>query len=89
VPIAAPATAVFVDAWPVVVPVCCAAHCRHVASSIWNCSKFFPVPGSTMTLGPVGTVAQAVLKTATAKHPLMALIFITYLLEPNPVSVGP
>jgi hypothetical protein len=36
VPIAAPLTAVEVDTCSVVVPVCCAAHWRHTASSNWN-----------------------------------------------------
>ena len=39
-------------------PVSWAAHCRHTRSSPWNCSKVFPDPGRTSTLGPLGTVAQ-------------------------------
>src|SRR5205823_3184189 len=35
------------------------AHWRQAASSSWNCSRGFPLPGSTITLGPVGTVLQA------------------------------
>src|SRR6266508_5918383 len=60
VPTAAPVTVLAAPAWLGVVPVCCNAHCRHTASSAWNCSKLFPSPGSTMTLGPEGTVAHAV-----------------------------
>src|SRR5262249_54104016 len=66
VPSAAP---VAVFAAPValgVVPVCSSAHCRHTALSAWNCSKFLPVPGSTMTLGPVGTTAHAVRREGPA-----------------------
>src|SRR4030042_2148231 len=39
-------------------PICCAAHCRHAESSTWNSSKGLCGAGSTITLGPVGTVAQ-------------------------------
>jgi hypothetical protein len=63
VPIAPPVTVLSVEARPLVVPVCCSAHCRHDASSIWNWSKFFPVPGSTITLGPAGMLAQPVTST--------------------------
>jgi hypothetical protein len=40
-------------------PACWLAHCLQAASSDWNTSKGFPGPGNTLTLGPVGTVAQA------------------------------
>src|SRR5512138_3489157 len=54
VPTAAPPAVLAPDARPGVVPVIWAAHCRHTRSSPWNCSKVFPVPGSTSTLGPLG-----------------------------------
>src|SRR5262245_58563943 len=59
VPIVAPLTVLSVVTLSVFVPVCCAAHWRHIESSTWNCSKFLPSPGSTMTLGPDGIDAQA------------------------------
>jgi hypothetical protein len=40
------------------IPVCCAAQFLHARSSDWNTSKGFPGPGITITLGPVGMVAQ-------------------------------
>jgi len=63
-PAAAPFAVVSVDARVVVMPVCRAAHWRHAASSAWNCPRVFPLPGSTMTLGPVGSVAHAVENSA-------------------------
>jgi len=86
VPTAAPATVVFAEAVSVVVPVCCAAHWRHTASSNWNCSKLLPVPGKTITLGPVGTLAQAVANRATVRQTAIALVFIE---APTPAAVGP
>src|SRR5919197_2744772 len=65
VPAAAPVTVLVVAAFFRVVPVCWAAHWRQTPSSVWNCSKFLPVPGRTITLGPVGTVAHAA-KTSPA-----------------------
>ena len=59
VPTAALAIPLSLAACPGVVPVCWYAHCRHTTSSVWNCSKDLPPPGRTITLGPVGTVAQA------------------------------
>jgi hypothetical protein len=44
-----------------------------------------PVPGSTITLGPV-TVAQALVIKAMAAQPTIALIFIVYEIGINPVS---
>ena len=52
-------------AFVVVIPADCSANCRHAASSAWKCSNGLPVPGSTITLGPVGTVAQAPSKIAS------------------------
>jgi hypothetical protein len=46
-----------------VVPACWEAHCRHAASSPWNPSNDLPGPGSTVTLGPGGTVAQPLSET--------------------------
>jgi hypothetical protein len=60
-------TAASVEACPGVVPACALAHCRQTASSVWNCSKVFPWPGRTITLGPVGIVAQA-LSPTTARR---------------------
>jgi hypothetical protein len=34
-------------------------NCRQSMSSTWNRSKGLPTPGKTITLGPVGTAAQA------------------------------
>ena len=65
VPIAAPPTVLSVAALLVVVPVCCAAHSRHTASSTWKVSKLLPVPGMTITLGPVGTLAHPLATSAT------------------------
>src|SRR5437867_8614747 len=42
-----------------VVPASRDAQSRHTTSSVWNCSNDLPVPGSAITLGPLGTVAQA------------------------------
>ncbi len=54
-------TAVFrASARPGVVPTCCCAHWRQTTSSTWKASNVLPVPGSTITLGPAGMVAQAV-----------------------------
>jgi hypothetical protein len=39
-------------------PICRSAHLRQLASSAWNTSNGLPGAGSTITLGPVGTVAQ-------------------------------
>jgi hypothetical protein len=89
VPIAAPVTVLLVEASLVLVPVCWEANWRQLASSTWNCSKFFPVPGSTMTLGPVGTVTQAVVIKPAAAHTATALIFMVYLARPNLVSAVP
>jgi len=58
VPIPAPIAVFWVTGVPGGAPNCCAAHCRQAASSAWNCSKGFPADGSTITLGPVGTVAH-------------------------------
>jgi hypothetical protein len=66
VPITAPPTVLSVEAFCAVVPTWCAAHWRHAASSTWNCSKFFPLPGKTMTLGPCGTVAQPLSSAPTS-----------------------
>src|SRR6266480_14099 len=66
VPIAAPVTVLVVADFSGLVPVCCIAHCRHAASSLWNISKFFPLPGSTITRGPVGIDAHAVASNPAA-----------------------
>jgi len=58
-PTAALVTPLWLAACPGVVPACWYAHCRQMASSAWNCSNDLPPPGRTITLGPVGTVAQA------------------------------
>src|SRR5438552_13244273 len=47
------------------IPICCCAHCRHPASSTWNCSNGFPGAGSTITPGPEGRVAHPLSATAT------------------------
>src|SRR5439155_1729824 len=65
VPTAAPVTKLSVAAFLVVMPADWSAHWRQAASSAWNCSKGFPVPGRTITLGPVGMVAQAPSSTAS------------------------
>src|SRR5207237_3323951 len=59
VPTAAPVTMVLVAAFLVVMPAAWSAHWRQAASSAWNWSKGLPVPGRTIMLGPVGTVAHA------------------------------
>jgi hypothetical protein len=56
-----------------------------MASSNWNWSKFIPLPGSTITLGPV-TVAHALVIKAAAAQPTSDLIFISYRVGVNPVS---
>src|SRR5215472_8179933 len=66
VPIAALVTPLWLAACPGDVPVCTEAHCRHATSSAWNSSKVFPPPGSTITLGPVGTLAHAPTNSGTA-----------------------
>ena len=49
-----------------VAPACCDEYWRQSLSSKRNWSKLFPVPGKTITLGPLGgRVVQAV-KLATA-----------------------
>jgi len=65
VPTAAPVTKLSVAAFLVVMPADWSAHWRQATSSAWNCSKGFPVPGRTITLGPVGMVAQAPSSTAS------------------------
>src|SRR5208283_5783315 len=52
-------------------PICCWAHCLHVASSAWNASKGFPGPGITATLGPVGMVAhpESITTTENSRTP--------------------
>src|SRR5207244_4714499 len=59
VPTAAPVTMVSVAAFLVVMPAAWSAHWRQAMSSAWNWSKGLAVPGSTITLGPVGNVAHA------------------------------
>lgn len=76
VPTAAPRTVLCVVACFVVVPVCCIAQCRQTASSDWNCSKFFPLPGRTITLGPVGIVAHAVMPSAATIASAAPVTFI-------------
>src|SRR5207247_3767903 len=88
VPMAAPPTALVVAACPVVVPAACDANCRQIASSDWKTSNGFPVPGKTMTLGPVGTVAQAVNRSAvppasSADRPLRTIIATSAEPAPN------
>src|SRR5262245_42890889 len=46
-------------------PTCALANWRHSASSNLNWSKLLPVPGRTITAGPVGIVVQAA-RTSTA-----------------------
>src|SRR3984893_6283925 len=69
-PLAGPPTVLSVAALLVVVPVCCAAHWRHTASSTWKVSKLLPVPGMTITLGPVGTLAPPLTTSATITAPM-------------------
>src|SRR5262245_31050698 len=67
VPSAAEAAALLPAAPPgVTPPTCWSAHARHPASSAWNWSKGFPVPGSTTTLGPAGVTAQPVRSAAAS-----------------------
>jgi len=71
VPTAALATVLLVAAAPgVVPPTCWCAQARQPASSAWNCSNGFPVPGSTITLGPEGIVAHAAKRTVTGSNPI-------------------
>jgi hypothetical protein len=65
VPTTAPPTVLFLDAVCVDIPSWSEAHWRQTATSLWNKSKFFPEPGSTMTLGPVGTLAHPAARAAT------------------------
>src|ERR1700693_3864315 len=90
-PIAAPAAAprpvptialvmpLSLAACPGVVPVCWYAHCRHRASSAWNCSKDLPPPGRTITLGPVGTVAQAPRNGTRISSPIHRFVIFSVL----------
>src|SRR5262245_46146902 len=66
VPMTALVTPLCVEASPGDMLRCGRAHWRQRASSAWNCSNAFPVPGSTITLGPVGTVTHPVAKMLTA-----------------------
>jgi hypothetical protein len=52
-------------------PTCWKAHSRQAASSTWNWSNVFPLPGKLMMLGPVGTEAQP-LETATTSSSVAA-----------------
>jgi hypothetical protein len=59
VPATAPAAVLFSIASWGESPICCSAQRLHDASSCLKSSNGFPAAGATMTLGPVGTVAQA------------------------------
>jgi len=61
-PRAVPTTALAIplEASPGVLPVCWCAHCRQTEPAPWNCSNDLPLPCSTIPLGPVGTVGQAI-----------------------------
>jgi hypothetical protein len=72
----APVSVVLSPTAPVVIPACCEAQFRHVASSIWKCSNGFPLPGRTITLGPLGTVAQPVKSTSPASGTSTDRLFI-------------
>src|ERR1700675_720883 len=50
-----------------------------MASSAWNCSKDLPPPGSTITLGPVGTVAQAPRSGTRISNPIHRLNNVFFL----------
>ena len=76
VPIAAPLTTLWVEACEGEAPVCWDAHCRQDASSPWNCSNALPRPGSTVTLGPAGTVAQPEIRTAATSGMATTLFII-------------
>src|SRR5512132_2434352 len=64
VPITAPLTVLFRDAVFADVPSWSAAHWRQTATSLWYTSKLLPEPGSTMTFGPVGTLAHPATRAA-------------------------
>jgi hypothetical protein len=83
VPTAALAIPLPLAASPGVVPVCWYANCLHTASSTWNCSKDFPLPGRTITLGPVGTVAQAPSNGTIISSPIQRLDMSRVLGSPS------
>src|SRR5262249_22020115 len=56
------------------------AICRQRASSCWNCSVDLPVPGSTITLGPVGALAHPAIVTAAAITTIVFMAQCTLLL---------
>jgi hypothetical protein len=61
VPTAALVTPLFIAAWLAVVPPTWnEAYCWQTTLSLLNCSKDRPVPGSTITLGPLGMLTQPV-----------------------------
>src|SRR5258708_14525575 len=71
-PIAVPTTALFAALSAAisegeVPPICTSANWRHSTSSKRSWSKLFPVPGSTMTLGPLGMLTHATSSSDAAK----------------------
>ena len=79
VPTAAPLTRVWLALSTGSPPTCWLAHCRQTASSDWNTSKGFSGPGHTMTLGPVGIVAQALNATkANSKRKIPFMFMLAY-----------
>ena len=79
VPTVALATALWVAASSGATPIWDRANCRHPTSSIWKTSKGFPGAGHTSTLGPWGTMAQA-LSTPIASSSKPTLTYTAVLL---------
>src|SRR5579862_209927 len=97
-PIAVPITALFTPlsaaAWSAEVPpTWLLANCRQSMSSARNWSKLLPVPGSTITLGPVGMLTQAPSSSnepasATREMIGMAFILASARLRGDPLPAG-
>jgi len=83
VPTAAPVTVAVVAAAADVVPVCPLAQSRHWASSSWNSLKLFPVPGSAMTLGPGGAVAQPTRRNPAKNGAGLAQVQLILIVSPS------
>src|SRR6202163_326779 len=74
-PITVPATALAVAASAAAcpaLPVICCAYWLQAKPSAWNSSKLLFVPGRTMTLGPLGTVTQALSSAVPQSTPARA-----------------
>src|SRR5918996_1202571 len=70
-----------VPASPGGTPVCVWAYCRQTLSSTWNWSNGLPTPGKTITLGPVGTAAQALSRPIMGNSMTQLLITVHLLLS--------